>query len=137
MIKKIVVLAPVKLNLNLIVLNKDLDGYHFLKTHICFLNFCDKIYLSKDNENSINQLNKKSKFKLRKDTLLLKSFKLFTERYGIINHFKIDFTKNIPIGAGLGGGSAAAGALLLGLRFWYNNNYSIMYYMYVGKRRIR
>ena len=37
--------APAKLNLNLNVLKKDSDGYHFLQSQICFINLCDFVFI--------------------------------------------------------------------------------------------
>ena len=34
------IIAPAKLNLNLHVISKDIDGYHLLKSHVCFLKSC-------------------------------------------------------------------------------------------------
>ena len=43
----ICIVAPAKLNLNLRIIRKDFDGYHFIKSHVCFLKLCDYIYISK------------------------------------------------------------------------------------------
>ena len=53
--KEICIIAPAKLNLNLNVTGKDIDGYHFLKSHVCFLNLYDYIYISESNKTSISQ----------------------------------------------------------------------------------
>ena len=114
------IIAPAKLNLNLHVISKDIDGYHFLKSHVCFLNLYDYIYISKSKKTSINQDKLNSSFNLNDETILLKTLKLFKEKYNWSQNFNIRFIKNIPIGAGLGGGSADAAALLLGLRLIFN-----------------
>ena len=118
--EEICILAPAKLNLNLHVISKDIDGYHFLKSHVCFLKLYDYIYISKSNKTVINQEKIKSSFSLNNETILFKTLKLFKEKYNWSQSFNIRFIKNIPIGAGLGGGSADAAALLLGLRLIYN-----------------
>ena len=117
---EICILAPAKLNLNLHVIGKDIDGYHFLKSHICFLKLYDYIYISKSKKTIINQEKLKSSFNLNNETILFKTLKLFKEKYNWSQNFNIRFIKNIPIGAGLGGGSADAAALLLGLRLIFN-----------------
>ena len=118
----ICVIAPAKINLNLHVFNKDFDGYHFLKSKVCFIDLCDYIYISKNNNTIIKQLTSKSRFILKKETILLKTIKLFQKHFKWHKNFKISYSKNIPIGAGLGGGSADAAALILGLKYLYNQD---------------
>ncbi len=112
--------APAKLNLNLEVLNKDKDSFHFIRSHICFLKLYDFITL-KTNKKSLVLIDKKnSKFLLDEETILKKTITIFKDQFKWKKNFKIILKKNIPIGAGLGGGSADAASLLLGLRKIYN-----------------
>ena len=112
--------APAKLNLNLNVLKKDSDGYHFLQSQICFINLCDFVFIKENKKTIIRQLIKKSNFILDNDTILLKTINLFKDQFKWKKNYQINFIKNIPIGAGLGGGSADAAALLIGLKYLYN-----------------
>ena len=116
--------APAKLNLNLNVLKKDSDGYHFLQSQICFINLCDFVFIKENKKTTIRQLIKKSNFILYNDTILLKTINLFKDQFKWKKNYQINFIKNIPIGAGLGGGSADAAALLIGLKYLYNKENS-------------
>ena len=129
--------APAKLNLNLEVVGKDRDNFHFIKSQVCFLKLYDIITL-RFNKNSLILVDKKnSKFCLDEETILKKTITMFKKRFNWRKNFKITLTKNIPIGAGLGGGSADAASLLLGLRKIYNqennNKVTINNLLTIGK----
>jgi len=121
MTKSISLIAPAKLNLNLYVKDKLDNGYHSLESDICFLDLCDEINLELSNSNKI-KLSKKSTFILKNENLLLKTLNYFNKEFKNNNKFNITLKKNIPIGAGLGGGSSDSATLLLGLRHFYNRN---------------
>ena len=53
--------APAKLNLNLFVKGKSINGLHFLESDICFLELTDKIYLKFSQDDTFYQ-NKKNPF---------------------------------------------------------------------------
>jgi len=116
--------APAKLNLNLKVLNKDKDNFHFINSHICFLKLCDFIELKTYNRTLIVQDKKNSHFLLKKETILNKTLTLFKNHFNWKKDFKVTLIKKIPVGAGLGGGSADSASLLLGLRKLYNQQHS-------------
>jgi len=114
--------APAKLNLNLFVGNKFLDGLHFLKSDICFLELTDKIYL-RFTKNEIFYQNKNNSFIINpRKNLILHAIKIFRSHTGWDKKFEIYLDKNIPIGAGLGGGSADAAATLVLLRKLFNKD---------------
>ena len=114
--------APAKLNLNLFVGNKFLDGLHFLKSDICFLELTDKIYL-KFTKNDRFYQNKNNSFIINpKKNLILHAINKFRSHTNWDKKFEIYLDKNIPIGAGLGGGSADAAATLVLLRKLFNND---------------
>ena len=116
--------APAKLNLNLFVENKSLNGLHFLKSDICFLELVDKIYL-KFNKNDNFYQNKNNSFIVNpKNNLILQTIKKFRTHTKWDKKFEIYLDKNIPIGAGLGGGSADAAATLILLRKLFNKDMS-------------
>ena len=118
------IVAPAKLNLNLFVTGKKKEGYHLLKSDVCFLELTDKIYIKRHDNDFFHQKTTKSSLTIDpNDNLILKAikeFRLFTKWN---EKFKIYLDKKIPIGAGLGGGSADAASTLLLLRKLYNNDY--------------
>ena len=114
-------IAPAKLNLNLDVKNKLENGYHSLESDICFLDLCDEIKMKISDINKI-EINSKSTFFLKNENILSKTLKYFNNEFKSNSKFTITLKKNIPIGAGLGGGSSDSATLLLGLRYFYNNN---------------
>ena len=116
-------IAPAKLNLNLYVKEKLDNGYHLLNSDICFLDLYDEIIIKRSNLNKINVSNK-STFFFKEENILSKTLNYFNSEFKNQNKFNITLKKNIPIGAGLGGGSSDSATLLLGLRYFYNINSS-------------
>ena len=114
--------APAKLNLNLFIEDKFLNGLHYLKSDICFLELIDKIYL-KFNKNDNFYQNKNNSFIINpKNNLILQAIEKFRYHTKWEKKFEIYLDKNIPIGAGLGGGSADAAATLVLLRKLFNKD---------------
>ena len=114
-------IAPAKLNLNLYVKEKLNNGYHLLNSDICFLDLYDEIIIKRSNLNKINVSNK-STFFFKEENILSKTLNYFNSEFKNQNKFNITLKKDIPIGAGLGGGSSDSATLLLGLRYFYNIN---------------
>ena len=121
MTHSITLIAPAKLNLNLCVKDKLKNGYHSLESDVCFLDLHDKINIEISNLNRI-EISDKSTFVLKDENILLQTLNYFNKEFENKNKFKITLKKDIPIGAGLGGGSSDSAALLLGLRYFYNKN---------------
>jgi 4-diphosphocytidyl-2-C-methyl-D-erythritol kinase len=121
MTHSISLIAPAKLNLNLSINEKLKNGYHSLESDICFLDLHDVINIEISNLNSI-EISDKSTFILKDESILLKTLNCFNREFKNKNKFKITLKKDIPIGAGLGGGSSDSAALLLGLRYFYNRD---------------
>ena len=116
-------IAPAKLNLNLYVKEKLDNGYHSLNSDICFLDLYDEIIIKPSNLNKIKVSNK-STFFFKEENILSKTLNYFNSEFKNQNKFNITLKKDIPIGAGLGGGSSDSATLLLGLRYFYNINSS-------------
>ena len=113
--------APAKLNLNLFVKGKADNGLHLLESDVCFLELVDRIYLKfSENDNFLQTNTNKSLLVDSKQNLILESLNSFRDLTGWHKKFKIYLNKNIPIGAGLGGGSADAAATLILLRKLFN-----------------
>ena len=114
--------APAKLNLNLLVLGKANNGLHLLKSDVCFLELADKIYFKFSKNDTFLQTNTNRSLLINsKINLILESLYTFRNLTGWNKKFKIYLDKNIPIGAGLGGGSADAAATLILLRKLFND----------------
>ena len=112
--------APAKLNLNLFVKDKNFNGLHFIKSDICFLDLKDKIYIKFSETDIFHQCNDEAFMINPNNNLILKAIKLFRSLTNWNKNFEIYLDKKIPIGAGLGGGSADAAATLIILRKLYN-----------------
>ncbi len=114
--------APAKLNLNLFVKYKSESGLHFLESDICFLELFDEIYLKFSQDDTFYQ-NKENSFLIDpKKNLILQAINQFRFYTNWDKKFEIYLDKNIPIGSGLGGGSADAAATLVLLRTLFNKD---------------
>lgn len=113
--------APAKLNLNLFITGINNEGLHLLKSHICFLELKDKIFIRYNLNDEFYQCSKDNSFLINSNNnLILNAINLFREHTSWHKNFKVFLDKKIPIGAGLGGGSADAAATLIILRNLYN-----------------
>ena len=106
--------SPAKINLFLDVLGKRDDGYHDIVTIFEKINLCDRIQLSESGQ-GIEITSNVEGLASDEANLAYRACSLLKESYGISNGVKIHIEKNIPIAAGLGGGSSNAAATLKGL----------------------
>ena len=110
-------LSPAKLNLNLRVISKRIDGYHNLETTFQLIDLFDEITFEKSNESfSISCDGLKIE---PENNLIFKSFNAIKKYCEIDEGIRIHLKKNIPVGAGLGGGSSNAATTLIALnKIW-------------------
>ena len=116
------IFAPAKLNLNLFIGDQKFNDLHFIESDICFLELGDKISF-KFSKKDIFYQNQNNAFMINiRDNLIIKALKKFRYYTKWDKCFEIYLDKNIPIGAGLGGGSADAAATLILLRQLFNKD---------------
>lgn len=111
-----IVKAFAKVNLSLGVLDKRPDGYHNIESIMQSVSLCDDIEIEKVNEGVVVTCSDGSIE--GDDNLCYKAAEIFIKRAaekGLELGAKIHIVKNIPLAAGLGGGSADAAAVLKGL----------------------
>jgi len=111
---KIRILSPAKINLYLNIKGKYPGGFHRLESIVERISLCDEISIlvSKVSKIKISSNNKSLE---TGENLIFKAANLVQKKYKIPFGFDIFLKKNIPIGAGLGGGSSNAASTLLGL----------------------
>lgn len=111
-------LAPAKLNLFLHICGRRADGYHELQTVFQFLNYTDKLRFCARPDDQICLYSAMTTVATQ-DNLVTRAAKLLQSRYATSGGVDIYLEKNIPLGAGLGGGSSNAATTLLALnRLW-------------------
>ncbi len=123
--------ANAKINLALNVIERLPNGYHSLDMIMLPLALHDKIEIEEAkadkisfNDSSLNNL----------DTTVHKALALFKQDQAIDKCFNIKVNKQIPMEAGLAGGSADAAAILKGLNKLCNTNLSTEYLANLGKQ---
>lgn len=122
------VLAPAKVNLILQVLGKRSNGYHDIRSVVVPVSIFDRINLETLGGSEIRfALSPSSsiqpeELKLARDgdNLAVRAVKAFRELTGIGHGLGIMLEKHIPVGGGLGGGSADAAAVLNGLNMLWD-----------------
>lgn len=106
--------AHAKVNLTLDVCARRADGYHELKTVMHEIPLADEITLEFSDGGALSCTTNLPY--IRSGTnLALRAARAFYERTGIREGLSISIKKRIPVGAGLGGGSADAAAVLRAL----------------------
>ncbi|MDR1397993.1 MAG: 4-(cytidine 5'-diphospho)-2-C-methyl-D-erythritol kinase [Desulfarculales bacterium] len=110
--------AFAKINLYLRIVGRREDGYHLLETVMQTVDVADDIFLRESEEGINFTCNDPG---LEKDNLAVKAAALFYQRLARVPEISISLHKRIPAGAGLGGGSSDAAAVLRGLNLLYKN----------------
>lgn len=108
--------APAKLNLHLRVLSAEEsgrnDGYHNIESVFQAIDLCDELIVEKKAGKPECTVKVKGA-PLPAENTLTAAYKEFCNLTGINEAVTVDVTKCIPSGAGLGGGSSDAAALLI------------------------
>lgn len=108
--------AYAKINLALEIIKKRDDGFHELKSLMIPITLKDEIVFTKG-----TGLNFASNVAI-KDNSIIKVYEVMKKRYDVEEGVSISLIKQIPVGAGLGGGSADIAATIRGLnQFWELN----------------
>lgn len=114
-------IANAKINLTLDITGKREDGYHLIDTVMQSVTLADTVKLKRATEIKVEC----SEDELSgEENIAFKAAKLFFEKTGISGGAHIFIKKRIPAAAGLGGGSADAAAVLLGLDKLYETQLS-------------
>ena len=109
--------SPAKINLYLKVLQKKDDGYHNIETCFQYIDLYDHMSF-KNSENGIS-IESNNAFLECSNNTIYQSAKLLADIGDISSGVNIKIEKNIPIGAGLGGGSSNAASTIVALnKLW-------------------
>lgn len=111
--------APAKINLSLDVLHKRPDGFHEVEMVMTTVDLADRVELTLLQGDKIT-VESESRFVPNDErNLAYRAAKLIKDRFGVKQGVKIFIEKNIPVAAGLAGGSSDAAAVLRGVnRMW-------------------
>jgi len=119
----LLVRAPAKINLSLLVAGKRPDGFHEIETVMAKVNFYDEILIEPGLKPDIELLCKGPNWApAGKENLVYQAAKAFINACGVWADIKITLTKNIPAGSGLGSASSDAAATLMGLNKYLDIN---------------
>lgn len=107
--------AHAKINLWLRVLGKRPDGFHAVDTRMCPIAIADQVDIELLDDGETQLTCSDATLPVDESNLALKALRAFEQRTGIIEPWRIHLEKHIPSGAGLGGGSSDAAAVLRGV----------------------
>ena len=120
---QLILRSPAKLNLFLHIVGRRDDGYHLLQSVFQLIDWCDTIHLKRISENAVTRVNPIPGVPPEKD-LVVRAANLLKDFCKIETGVEIDLQKEIPMGAGMGGGSSDAATTLIGLNKLWNLNLS-------------
>ena len=122
--KTIKIKCPAKLNLTLEVVNRREDGFHNINSIMQLISLYDylTITINEAEASLIELFGNSSDIPYNEKNLVYKAADLFLKETGLTNYsIKIDIEKNIPIAAGLAGGSTDGAGTILGLNLLFDN----------------
>ncbi len=119
---KLTIKCPAKVNLFLHITGKREDGYHNLYTLFYPVSICDNLTIEKSDNTILTCSN--PNIPCDNSNIILKTHNLLRTQFNFKDNYKIHLEKNIPFGAGLGGGSSNAAKYLLGINKLSNLNLS-------------
>ena len=104
--------SPCKVNLFLDITSKREDGYHLIESLFHTVNLYDILTIEESNSFKVTTTGKYRLNDENEDNILSRIFLFFKDSMNLKKSYKINIEKNIPNGAGLGGGSSNAGVLI-------------------------
>jgi len=107
--------SPAKVNIRLEILRRREDGYHELKTILQKISLCDTLSVSLKKEKGISISTDHPSLPIGKRNLVYQAVQMILKKSEYKGGLHIDIRKEIPLGAGLGGGSSNAATTLKAL----------------------
>ena len=112
--EEIYIKARAKINLNLEVFEKRKDNYHNLESVFQKVNLYDEMHIKKIKEDKF-KLNINIRELDNKENIIYKAYVKLKERYKTITGVEITVKKNIPMKAGMAGGSTDCAAFIIAM----------------------
>jgi len=112
----LLVLAPGKINLSLLVGRRRSDGFHQVETVMAKINLYDEVFIEHSGENTIEVISKGPYWAPQgKDNVIHTACAMLLESCHRQAGVRLTLTKNMPAGSGLGSASSDAAATLIGV----------------------
>jgi len=112
----LLVLAPGKINLSLLVGRRRSDGFHQVETVMAKINLFDEVFIEHGQKNTIEVISKGPyRAPQGKDNVIHTACAMLLESCHRQAGVKLTLTKNMPAGSGLGSASSDAAAALIGV----------------------
>jgi 4-diphosphocytidyl-2-C-methyl-D-erythritol kinase len=122
--KKLALQARAKINLSLDVTGRRDNGYHDVRMIMQSIDLYDEIEISRTGsdprQKKIVLVSETGDLPDNEDNLIYKAARLIMEEYDINEGVGISYKKNIPIAAGMAGGSSDAAAVLKGINILFD-----------------
>jgi 4-diphosphocytidyl-2-C-methyl-D-erythritol kinase len=131
--RSLVVTAPAKINLLLRILGKRRDGYHEIFTLFQRIGLADRLFLKK-RKSGFRLFTDQPSLAVDQSNLVFKAHRLLDKECGLRGGVEIFLKKNIPLAAGLGGGSSDAAAALTGLNRLFRLGLTQEALIYLGRK---
>ena len=113
--------APAKINLALHVRGRMTDGYHAIETIFAFAEDGDRLTVADGDDLTLDVTGRfADRLRGEDDNLVLRAARTLRDRYRVERGARLGLDKNLPVAAGLGGGSADAAATLRLLSRWWD-----------------
>lgn len=130
--KSLTLKAPAKINYLLDVIRRRPDGYHDLRMVMQRVNLCDEITVTLSDSPEITVLCGKNGVPDGPGNIAWKAARAMLDLAGTGQGAAISITKNIPVAAGLGGGSSDAASVLMGMNVLLGLDFSDERLMEIG-----
>jgi 4-diphosphocytidyl-2-C-methyl-D-erythritol kinase len=115
MVKALRLKSPAKVNLRLEILRRREDGYHELRTILQKISLCDTLSVSLKKGKGISISTNHPGLPIGRGNLVYRTAQMILKKSEYKGGLHIDIRKEIPLGAGLGGGSSNAATTLKAL----------------------
>ncbi len=111
--------SPAKINLYLEVLHRESDGFHRIRTIFQTVGLYDELLLTPLKRSIFRVICSNPKVPLGNENLIIKALNALRDIVPFNQGLEVRLKKNIPLGAGLGGGSSNVASVLKGVNRLY------------------